>query len=384
VRSADVTAEQDRRRHFFAVVDAADRAVEVSTGFVTDGLAAAERVIVVGATDHGAGALSTRLRSHGADPARAVRDGQLVFVDRDSTRALYGMPGHRVGDELRSQAAAAVRDGYTGVRFGGLLPRLIISPLERMVTDLTRQCPVTVLCLYHALAPAEVLTAVDGLHDGQVRCEAVFDDGNLLITAVRRHTLEMAGRVHPGNRGRVLAALADAADAGYRTINAVAAQGIDRSTLPAILALGFELNPNPARPGTGRPRARQRKVLPATDPAARNGFPVPGQTAAEVITNLTWRTFGRSRPNRAETVLDWAGLLDRGAGPVSQVADRYGTTPATVINRVRQVHHRGGQTPLTPVQLRDATRAALPTEDALSRLRIAQLLGLRPLATTVT
>jgi hypothetical protein len=44
--------------------------------------------------------------------------------------------------------------------------------------------------------------------------------------------------------------------------------------------------------------------------------------------------------------------------------------------RIRQVTSRGAQIPLTPVQLRDASRTTAPTEDELSHRRIAQLLGL--------
>ena len=76
--------------------------------------------------------------------------------------------------------------------------------------------------------------------------------------------------------------------------------------------------------------------------------------------------------------MDWAGLLDRPAQPPVEVAHRHRISTATLTNRVRQVHRRGSQTPLTPVQLRDVTRPPYPSDDHLGRRRIAQLLGLPP------
>jgi hypothetical protein len=159
---------------------------------------------------------------------------------------------------------------------------------------------------------------------------------------------------------------------------------LDLETLHAIMALGVGLIPSPMAQRIGRVSAAPAAVRTGPDAMGRNGFPVPGHTASTMVANLIWRTFGTSRPGRAESVLDWAGLLGRPAAPIADVAARHRVTPATVTARARQVQHRGSQTPLTPLQLRDATRAPHATEDQLSRARIAQLLGLPPPPPTAT
>lgn len=118
--------------------------------------------------------------------------------------------------------------------------------------------------------------------------------------------------------------------------------------------------------------------LPPANTMARTGVPVPGQTASAAVTTLIWRTFGPTRAGYAESVLDWAGLHGHPAGPITEVATRHHIARTTLTNRIRQVTHRGANTPLSPLLLRDATRATQSTEDHLSRKRTAQLLDLPP------
>lgn len=108
---------------------------------------------------------------------------------------------------------------------------------------------------------------------------------------------------------------------------------------------------------------------------ARTATALPGFTVPDVVTALIWRTFGQSA-NRACSILDWAGLQDQPAGRVSDLADRYATTPATIRNRVQRVSSRGANLPLTPRVLYDATRGTEPTDDALGRQRCSYLLGI--------
>ena len=143
--------------------------------------------------------------------------------------------------------------------------------------------------------------------------------------------------------------------------------------------LGLTLRrPHPEVQRITRELAAKAQPVPAADTMTRNGSPVPGQTAPDVVSNLIWRTFGHARAGRAESVLDWAGLFGGPAGPVARVAARHRVAPATLTSRARQVARRGAQTPLSPLLLRDATRATQPTEDHLGRQRTAQLLGLPP------
>jgi len=96
-----------------------------------------------------------------------------------------------------------------------------------------------------------------------------------------------------------------------------------------------------------------------------------------VVTGLIWRTYGSTRPQRARSVLDWAGLLGHPAGAVADIAARHAVTVPTIGNRVRHVRSRGEVLPLSPVVLRDTERVSDPGEDHLSRQRCAYLLGVQ-------
>ena len=367
------------RRHSYAVVDGPEHALELSSAFVTDGVANAEQVTLVGLTDRRVGSLLNRLREDGADPDGALRDGQLVIVDRAVAAAFYAMTAPQLTDELTHRAMAAVRYGYSGIRFGGLLLGFTVSPHEPVLNRLVQEQPVTALCLYHPQATAGVITEVDSLHERRVRSTAMLDDGQLRVSTVARHGLRLAGEVHPGNRARLLSVLTVAAMEGRRTVDAASLRQIDAESLHDILTSGLGLRlyrQNPAVQRLTRQLAVERQRAPAADVMARTGNAIPGQTASAVVTNLIWRTFGHTRRNRAESVLDWVGLLGRPAGSVVEVADRQHISAGTLSNRIRQVTSRGAQIPLTPVQLRDASRTTAPTEDELSHRRIAQLLGL--------
>ena len=367
------------------MVDGAEHALEISSGFVIGGLKNSDRITLIGLTDRRAGALLTRLREDGTDPAGALRHGQLIIVDQAKTHALYEMPTSQVADELDRQTTAAIRDGYTGIRFGGLQPGTTVSPHERTLNRLVLERPATALCLYHGLAPAEVLTQVHRLHDRRLPSTVVFDDGELRITTTSPRGLRLAGRIWPGNRLRTLAVLADAAAEGRRTIDVASLREIDPESMHAVFTTGLGLKlrgQNPVVQRLARTLTAQAQPAAPLDTAARTGTPVPGQTASALVTNLVWRTFGHSATGRAESVLDWAGLYGAPARPVAQVANRHHIAPATLTNRVRQARTRGTQTPLNPLQLRDATRATQPTEDHLSRQRTAQLLGLPPVPST--
>lgn len=78
-------------------------------------------------------------------------------------------------------------------------------------------------------------------------------------------------------------------------------------------------------------------------------------------------------------MLDYHGLAGHAAAATSEVALRHQVTAATVINRVRKVHEAGARLPLDARVLDDASRASLPGEDHLGRVRIAATLGISPL-----
>jgi hypothetical protein len=369
------------RRHSYAVVDGPEHVLELSAEFVTAGLARTERITLVGLSDQRAAAVLTRMREDGVDPDGALRDRRLIIADESATAALYTMTAQQLTDRVIDQATAAIGDGLTGIRLGGMLPGLETSPHERSLSRLVREHPVTALCLYHPRAPTAVRSEAHALHDRQVRSTAVFDDRDLRVSLSPGQGVRLAGRIHPGNRARALSILTDAARTGRPNIDAASLRDIDPTSLHAILTSGLGLSlrrPHPLVQRLTRELAAQVNRATPADTMARTGTPVTGRTAAEVATNLIHRVFGPTRTGSAESVLDWAGLAHLPAGPVAEVARRHHTTPVTLTNRVRLVTSRGTHTPLSPLLLRDATRPTQPTEDHLGRQRIAELLGLPP------
>jgi hypothetical protein len=368
-------------RHSYALVDGHEHALEMSSTFVAAGLRRSERVVLVRSTRQRADSLLTRLREDGAEPSRALRVGQLVLLDGPTHAALQGMSDAWISEQMVQLAAAAVRDGYTGIRFGALPAGMLLSPHEDVMNDVVRAQPVSALCLYRAQAPAEVLTAADRVHDRQVLSTALYDDGDLRVTLDPGHGLRLAGRISPSNRAPVMSMLSDAAAAGRRTIDVASLRDIDPHSLSLILTtdLGVHLrHPHPAVRKLARQLSTPLRRLPPACRDGRTGVPVPGHAAATVAAHLVWRTFGDTAPDRPESVLDWAGLLGRPAGPVTAIATAHHTTTATLLNRIHKVRARGVQTPLSPLVRHDATRATQSTEDDLSRRRIAELLGLSP------
>ena len=370
-----------RRRHTYAVVDGPEHALELSSEFVTAGLGRSERVILVGLSDRQAGRVLTRMREDGADPDSALRDGQLIIADESATAATYIMTAQQLTDRVIELTASAINEGHTGIRLGGMLLGLETSPHERSLSRLVRDHPVTALCLYHPQAPTAVLTEAHALHDRQVRSTPVFNDPDLRVSLSPGHGVRLAGRIHPGNRAPVLSILTDAARTGRPNIDAASLRDIDPASMHAILTSGLGLSlrrPNPLVQRLTRDLAAQVNRATPAHTMARTGIPVLGRTAAEVVTNVTWRVFGTARADCAESVLDWAGLQGHAAAPVAEVAHQHNITPATMSKRVRLVTSRGAQTPLSPLLLRDATRPTQSTEDHLSRQRTAQLLDLPP------
>jgi hypothetical protein len=365
--------------HCYAVIDGPEHANELLSDFVSAGLAASERITIIGLTDQQAFSLLARMNEDGADPHSSVREGQLSITGQSLTTQVDSMTAQQVTDQVLQAVSAATRDGYGGIRIGGMLSGLNASPHERTMTRLVRQHPVTALCLFHPHAPAAVRSQADRLHDGRVPSTAVFDDADVRVSAVSRKEVRLAGRVHPGNQARVLSVLTQTARKGRLVIDAASLRDIDPGSLRAILTSGLRLTlrrPSPMLQQLAGELAGQFQPAQPSNTMARNGIPVPGQTAPAVVTNLVWRTFGPQRPDRAESVLDWAGLAGNAAQAISDVATRHHIAAPTLNNRIRQISNRGAQTPLSPLQLRDATRATQPTEDHLSRQRTAGLLDL--------
>src|SRR6476660_8364544 len=108
----------------------------------------------------------------------------------------------------------------------------------------------------------------------------------------------------------------------------------------------------------------------------RDGAPLPGRTPAHVLSQLAYRVFGPLQPTRTRIVLDYHGLLDNPAGPLAQIAGRHRVATRTVSNDVSGVRVAGTRLSLSASLIVQATRASVPGDDHLGRVRIAGSLGL--------
>ena len=75
-------------------------------------------------------------------------------------------------------------------------------------------------------------------------------------------------------------------------------------------------------------------------------------------------------------VLDYHGLTGQPAGTLRGIATRHGVSTVTVSTHVRAVRAAGARLPIPPAVITAATRRSAPSDDHLSRVRIARTLGL--------
>ncbi len=115
--------------------------------------------------------------------------------------------------------------------------------------------------------------------------------------------------------------------------------------------------------------------MPDQRVVARDGLPVPGGTTQQCLSLIIWRALGPLK-GRAQSVLDWAGMTGRGAGPCSVVAARHGVGIHAIYYRVGKVAEVGRRTPLPDHVAQQATAPSGPGEDHRARSRQARLLGL--------
>ena len=107
---------------------------------------------------------------------------------------------------------------------------------------------------------------------------------------------------------------------------------------------------------------------------ARDGMPLPGRTAAEVVSQLAYRVLGPYN-HRARSVRDWAGLLEHSPSLQREVAERYGVSQRTIGQRIQRVAAAGRKLPLDLVVTDDLARPARTGENLEVRRRCGFLLG---------
>ena len=110
----------------------------------------------------------------------------------------------------------------------------------------------------------------------------------------------------------------------------------------------------------------------------RDGTPLPGQTPAQLLSQLAHRVLGPLRPHRIRAVLDYHGLRDAPAAGQAEIAARYGVNVRSVSNWVTTVAAAGAHLPLSPEMTTQINRRSRPGEDHRGRTRVASTFGLPP------
>lgn len=224
-------------RHSCAVLTSAEQAWEVLTNFTADGIEREERVVVAGLRVDQSTALLQRLREEdGVHCDAAMADGQIFVIDDADGPDLVAQPTKDLTDQLTTQVAQAIRDGYRGIRVTGLHREKGVgrheAALDRMVGDI----PLTVLCPYFAadLTDPEV-DYVRALHKVEIPDHAVYDDGSLRITRPRRGWVKLAGHWDPAHHTEAAGVVSRAAAAGDRDVDVASLRSIDRTGMTALL-----------------------------------------------------------------------------------------------------------------------------------------------------
>jgi hypothetical protein len=184
-----------RGRHDWVVLDSEEAHAQVVGDFVAEGVRRGECVLLtgLGAREQ---RLWTRLRRSGVVPETWQPSASTAV------RVLPPDP-----DRLPGAVAAALAEGYSGVRFSGALTAAGDNPFEAVVSGITEDAPLTVLCPYFRglLLPGQRETLVT-FHDHEHDATAEFDDGVFRLTW-SGDVLRLAGELDSGNADGLRAVL---------------------------------------------------------------------------------------------------------------------------------------------------------------------------------
>jgi hypothetical protein len=110
----------------------------------------------------------------------------------------------------------------------------------------------------------------------------------------------------------------------------------------------------------------------------RDGVPLPGTTAAAVLSQLAHRVFGPIRMDRVRTMLDYHGLAGHPANSTAVIAAQHGISAPTVNCWAETLRAAGSRLPLSVDLATEICRGTRHGEDHLARTRAAKTLGLLP------
>ncbi|WP_068800626.1 MEDS domain-containing protein [Pseudonocardia sp. HH130630-07] len=224
----------DPSSHSLTVPVSDEQLCEVVSSFLADGLEAGERVAYF--DDHTADAVLSRMQDDGVEIIGPLRTGQFQLPN-EGTRAAMLSPPEEFGGVLTHAMAAAVEDGWAGLRVAGQMEHgehRIGAPqpadYDRVLADTIRGHPVHALCIYdHARCPDELIAQMRAMHDVELASNPLHDDTLLRITELAPAHLRLAGEVDHGNRPQVRRVLG-------RVLDRVARGEIDTDTVVADLS----------------------------------------------------------------------------------------------------------------------------------------------------
>ena len=195
--------------HACAVVDSDEQHWEVAAGYVSAGLVRQEKVVYFDG-ERTAEPLLRRLREADIDVDQAVDTGQLVVMPPDSAHGCHGRAAEVVRSQVRESIEDALREGYSAVRLtdepavAGRNPVHRLGDLDRMIHEVVRDRPVTMLCQYDRRHwSSDDLHELGELHPVEVVAPALYDDGLLRVTRRAPFSTRVCGEIDFSNRDLV-------------------------------------------------------------------------------------------------------------------------------------------------------------------------------------
>lgn len=195
--------------HACAVVDSDEQHWEVAAEYVSAGLVRQEKVVYFDG-ERTAEPLMRRLREADVDVDQAVDTGQLVVLAPDAGGGCRERAAQALRSQVRESVEDALREGYRAVRLtdepvaADRLPAHRLGELDRMIHEVVRDRPVTMLCQYDRRYWSSTdLHELGELHPVEVVAPAIYDDGLLRVTRRARFSTRVCGEIDFSNRGLV-------------------------------------------------------------------------------------------------------------------------------------------------------------------------------------
>lgn len=211
--------------HACAVVDSDEQHWEVAAGYVSAGLVRREKVVYFDG-EGSAEPLLRRLREADVDVDEAVDTGQLVVLPPEVAHGSSERATEAVRSQVRESIQDALREGYRAVRLTdepaavGRSPVHRLGELDRMIHDVVRDRPVTMLCQYDRRHwSSSDLHQLGELHPVEVIAPALYDDGLLRVTRRAPFSTRVCGEIDFSNRELVRGMIESELERALRATN---------------------------------------------------------------------------------------------------------------------------------------------------------------------